>query len=248
MWVDSIILFFSGFIGGILFIIFPAFRSRRFDFILMFSGSYLFAITILHILPEVYSQNSEPFKIGGWILGGFLLQMILGSISSGIEHGHTHDQGNIHLHGVSSAPLFLLIGLGIHSFLEGTIVAHPVKTAIHYHSGGILLGIVLHKFPAAIALMTVFFHQKQKVTLAIIYLIIFCLASPMGLILTSYVGKSDLLSIRAMTLLYALVSGSFLQISTTIFFESSPHHQLGSKRLLWIFLGAFTAMAIELFL
>jgi zinc transporter ZupT len=141
-----------------------------------------------------------------------------------------------------------LIGLGIHSFLEGTIVAHPVKTAIHYHSGGILLGIVLHKFPAAIALMTVFFHQKQKVTLAIIYLIIFCIASPMGLILTSYVGKSDLLSIRAMTLLYALVSGSFLQISTTIFFESSPHHQLDSKRLFWIFLGAFTAMAIELFL
>lgn len=248
MWVDSIILFSSGFIGGIIFILFPGFRNKRFDFILVFSGAYLFSITILHILPEVYSQNPEPFKIGGWVLAGFLLQMILGSFSSGIEHGHTHEHGQIHLHGMSSAPLFLLIGLGIHSFLEGTILAHPVKMAIHYHSGGILLGIVLHKFPAAIALMTVFFHQKQKVPLAIIYLIIFCLASPLGLIITTYVGESTLLSIKTMSLLYALVSGSFLHISTTIFFESSPHHRLDGKRLLWIFLGAFLALIIELFL
>ncbi len=248
MWVDSTILFFSGFIGGILFILYPGFRKKRFDFILVFSGAYLFSITILHILPEVYSQNPEPFKIGGWVLAGFLLQMILGSFSFGIEHGHTPEHGQIHLHGMNSAPLFLLIGLGIHSFLEGTIVAHPVKTAIHYHSGGILLGIILHKFPAAIALMTVFFHQKQKVLLAIIYLTIFCLASPLGLIITTYVGESTLLSLNKMSLLYALVSGSFLHISTTIFFESSPHHQLDGKRLFWIFLGAFLALIIELFL
>ncbi len=248
MWVDSIILFFSGFIGGILFILFPGFRNRKFSFILVFSGAYLFSITILHILPEVYSQYPKPFRIGGWVLAGFLLQMILGSFSSGIEHGHTHQQGQIHLHGMSSAPLFLLIGLGIHSFLEGTIVAHPVKTAIHYHSGGILLGIVLHKFPAAIALMTVFFHQKQKMVKALIYLIIFCMASPLGLIITTYVGNSTLLSNNAMSLLYALVSGSFLHISTTIFFESSPHHQLDGKRLFWIFLGASLALIIELFL
>jgi zinc and cadmium transporter len=248
MWVDSIVLFLSGFLGGIIFILYPGFRNRRFDFILVFSGAYLFSITILHILPEVYSQNTDPFKIGEWILAGFLLQMILGSISSGIEHGHTHKNGQIHLHGMSSAPLFLLIGLGIHSFLEGSILAHPVKTAIHYHSGSILLGIALHKFPAAIALMTVFFHQKQKIILAIFYLTLFSLASPLGLIITTIIGESTILSIRAINLLYALVCGSFLHISTTIFFESSPHHQLNGKRLFWIFLGASLALAIEFLL
>ncbi|MBR9999482.1 MAG: ZIP family metal transporter [Cyclobacteriaceae bacterium] len=246
MWVDALILFFSAFTGGILFILFPGFRRKKFDFILVFSGSYLFSITILHILPEVYAQYNQPFKIGAWILAGFLLQMILGSISSGIEHGHSHQHGQIRLQGISAAPLFLLIGLGIHAFLEGTIVAHPVRSAIHNHSGGILLGIVLHKFPAAIALMTVFFHQKQKVLLALLYLIIFSLASPAGLIITSYVGNSSLLSVNEMALLYALVSGSFLHISTTIFFESSPHHHLDGWRLFWIFLAVSLALLLEL--
>jgi zinc transporter ZupT len=248
MWVNVLILFFSGFAGGILFIFYPGIRKKKFDFILVFSGAYLLSITILHILPEVYAQYDQPFKIGAWILAGFLLQMILGSISSGIEHGHSHQHGQIHLEGLSAAPLVLLIGLGIHSFLEGTIVAHPVKSAIHNHSGGILMGIVLHKFPAAIALMTVFFHQKQKVSLALIYLIIFCLASPLGLIVTSYIGETSILSLNEMAMLYALVSGSFLHISTTIFFESNPHHKLGGWRLFWIFLGASLALMIEVFL
>jgi zinc and cadmium transporter len=248
MWVNALILFFSGFTGGILFIFFPEFRKKKFDFILVFSGAYLLSITILHILPEVYAQYDQPFKIGTWILAGFLLQLILGSISSGIEHGHSHQHGQIHLQGLSAAPLVLLIGLGIHSFLEGTIVAHPVKSAIHNHSGGILMGIILHKFPAAIALMTVFFHQKQKVSLALIYLIIFCLASPLGLIVTSYIGKTSILSVNEMAMLYALVSGSFLHISTTIFFESNPHHKLSGWRLFWIFLGALLALMIEVFL
>jgi zinc transporter ZupT len=248
MWLNAIILFLSGILGGILFIFYPSLRNKKFDFVLVFSGAYLFSITIIHILPEVFAQSSHPFKIGIWVLAGFFLQMILGSISSGIEHGHIHSDYQKHSHSMSSAPLVLLIGLGIHSFLEGTIVAHPVKAAIHNHSGGILLGIVLHKFPAAIALMTVFFYQKQRMFLAIIYLIIFSLSSPLGLIIATYVGKSTLLSADKMGLLYALVSGSFLHISTTIFFESSPHHQLEWKRLLWTFLGAFLALAVELFL
>jgi len=246
MWLDSLILFFSGFLGGILFIIFRDLRNKRFDYVLVFSGAYLFSITIVHILPEVYVQYNEPFRIGGWILAGYLLQMILGSISSGIEHGHIHH----HNHGEveNLTPLILLIGLGIHSFLEGTIVAHPVMTAIHNHSGGILIGIVLHKFPAAIALMAVFFYQKQKKVIAILYLIIFCLATPIGLIITTILGESTLLSKNGMVMLYALVSGSFLHISTTIFFESSPHHRLEWKRLIGIVLGATLALVIELYL
>ncbi len=246
MWLDSLILFISGFLGGILFLIFPNFRTKRFEYVLVFSGAYLFSITIVHILPEVYIQDPHPFKIGGWILAGYLLQMILGSISSGIEHGHVHHHNPAEV--TNLTPVALLIGLGIHSFLEGTIVAHPVKTAIHNHSGGILIGIVLHKFPAAIALMSVFLYQQKKMIVAIIYLIIFCLASPMGLIITSFLGESTVLSKNAMVLLYALVSGSFLHISTTIFFESSPHHRLEWKRLTGIVLGASLALIIELYL
>ncbi len=248
MWINSVILFFSAILGGILFFLIPSIRKRNFDFLLVFAGAYLFSITLLHILPEVYAQYDEPFIIGAWVLAGFLLQLVLGSISSGVEHGHLHKQGEGHNHSSSITPFFLLFGLGIHSFLEGTIVAHPIESSIHNHSGGIMLGIVLHKFPAAVALMSILFHQKKKILTIILYLIIFSLASPAGLISTNILGESQLLSTNAMSLLYALVSGSFLHISTTIFFESSPQHKLDLRRMVLLFMGAGLALIIELFL
>ncbi len=245
---NSIILFLAAFLGGLSFFIFPDIQSKKFDNVLLFAGSYLLSITILHILPEVYSQYQQPYKVGILILAGFLLQILLGSISSGIEHGHLH-KGHVSLEGSSKfTPLFLLLGLGIHSFLEGTILANPVKIAIHNHSGSILLGIILHKIPAAIALMAVLSQQVKKRSMVILFLFLFSIASPLGLILTAILGNSQILSTDSMALLYALVCGSFLHISTTIFFESSPHHHLNLNRLMLIFIGAGVALMIEIFL
>jgi hypothetical protein len=49
-------------------------------------------------------------------------------------------------------------------------------------------------------------------------------------------------------LLYALVSGNFLHISTTIVFESSPEHHFNARKLTVAILGALVAVAVEYFL
>ena len=245
MILNAIILFITAFLGGISAFLFPDLQKKKFDLLLNFAGAYLFSITIIHILPEVYIQYPEPFRIGIFILIGFFLQMVLGSLSTGLEHGHLH----IHKqHSKSITPSILLIGLGIHAFMEGTILYNPANLISHDHSGGILLGIILHKIPAAMALVAVIYSFSGKKQLTIWFLFIFSLSSPMGLLLASVVGNYDFFSSSDLAILYAVVCGSFLHISTTIFFESNPQHKLKSNRLAFIFLGAVVAVLIEVFL
>lgn len=244
MILNASILFLTAFLGGISVFFFPNLQKKRLDLLLNFAGSYLFSITIIHILPEVYIQYPEPFRIGIFILLGFFLQMVLGSLSTGLEHGHLH----IKHHSNGITPSVLLIGLGIHAFMEGTILYNPSSITVHDHSGGILLGIVLHKIPAAMALVTVIYSFTGLKKLTIWFLIIFSLSSPLGLILASLIGDYNIFSSTDLVLLYAVVCGSFLHISTTIFFESNPQHKLKYGRLAFIFLGAVVAVLIEMFL
>src|SRR6187551_3167755 len=65
--------------------------------LLAFSGAFLFALSILHLIPELYA--TKTVNVGIWILAGFLLQLLLEYLSEGIEHGHVHaDDGHTHDH------------------------------------------------------------------------------------------------------------------------------------------------------
>ena len=41
---------------------------------LIFGGSYLFSITIIHVFPELFALSSDPTEIGLFILLGFFFQ------------------------------------------------------------------------------------------------------------------------------------------------------------------------------
>ena len=56
--------------------------------LLAFSGSFLLALTVIHLLPEVYETKSHT--IGIYIMIGILFQIILEFFSKGAEHGHVH--------------------------------------------------------------------------------------------------------------------------------------------------------------
>lgn len=226
----------------------PNFKDKYFKLILVFAGSYLFSITVLHLLPELFSSGFDGGTIGLFILIGFLLQQILEFLSSGIEHGHIH-----HLHGESnSGVITVMLGLFIHAFLEGTLLSHgnliDTESAVQMHSSkSVLLGIVMHKGPAAFALAAVLSSSlSRKWTL--ILLTIFALASPLGMFSSAFFFENEILQKEGIGMLYGLVVGGFLHISTTIFFESSPHHTFHWKKLLVSFFAAGLAIASEYFI
>ena len=246
MILDSALLFFVTLGAGMSVKLLPGMKSSQLKMLLVFSGAYLFSITFVHILPAVFEETQSIGNSGLFVLAGFFFQMVLEYFTSGIEHGHMHEHHHTSEHTVTRT-FTLLIALGIHSFMEGSILAYPVE-GHHHDSLPLLGGILLHKVPAAVALMSFLVCQEKPSRYAWVLLVIFALMSPLGLILSEYLHAGSILSKDSFLILMALVAGNFLYISTIILFESSPGHSQNLRKLSIILLGALTAILIELFL
>lgn len=254
MTLKLLVLFLTPLLSGLAVYLVPSGRTKSFKLLLVFAGAYLFGITVVHILPELYINNSEVELIGLFVLAGFFLQQVLEYFTSGIEHGHihTHDQHGDHHHHHDGphhqqiSAFVLLTALCVHAFLEGAMLVQPVAgMGVQYDTNAILLGIALHRAPAAFALMTVLSFQLKSIRRAVPHLVFFSLAAPLGLLISTYLIDIEILSAAGLTYVYALVCGNFLHISTTIVFESSPAHRFNGKKLTVAVLGALVAVAIE---
>jgi hypothetical protein len=248
MHTQIISLFLSAFLGGATALLLPALRPSTFNFLLAFVGSYLFSLTILHLLPDLLAFPTSSYLIGLSVLVGFFLQLLLGAFSNGIEHGHMHE---MHTHEQPLiSPLGVFISLCIHAFLDGVILSNATLTTSAHESiyARLLVGIVLHKSSEAFALVGVLkgiMHSKKAIGG---YLFGFSLASPLGLWLSKYGSQNLLLSPKVFVALAAIAVGNLLHISTTIFFESSPHHRIDSRRFIAILAGVLVVMVLEWFL
>jgi len=245
MIISAIILFVSALAGGLLIYLLPEQKGNGFRLSLIFAGAYLFSITIVHIIPEIYSHPSGGLNVGIFMLLGYFIQQILEYFSSGIEHGHLHHKGHNHKH-TGTGIFSVLLALCIHAFLEGGILAYPTNLHATHEHKTLLAGIVLHKIPAAYALMSIITCTTWKRGLIFLMLFIFAIASPLGLWLSDYSSSNQLVSERTTLILFSLVCGSFLQISTTIVFESSPQHKFDLKKFGIAVAGAITAIFSEL--
>ena len=224
------LLFASVIAGAILVEVFKPKKGRNIQILLTFSGAYLLAVSVLHLLPELFrNEDTDNKYIGLYILGGFLIQIVLEYFSQGIEHGHFQKRKII--------PFSVLISLGLHALLEGVpLGGHLHEHSPHAHSS-LLTGIVMHKIPVAIVLMTFFLQSNIKKSKAYFYLLLFALMSPLG------VFTGDLVSLdKFHTQIMAMVIGVFLHISTTILFESSDGHKFSAQKILAIIVGACIAI------
>ena len=237
MILNILVLFIGTFLGGLLIYVVKT-TATSLKLPLVFAGSFLFAVTVIHILPELFSVSPNPMEMGMVVLLGFFFQQFLETFTSGVEHGHYH-KGELS----SNRRKAGLIGaLVIHSVLEGSLLNHESPFHHQHESHSLLLGILFHKIPAAFALMAVIKGQKGFRMGDLVILFIFSISSPVGLLLSNAVIP---ISSPNMIFLFAFVSGSFLHISTTIFVETSPNHHLGLKRTLVGIGGALLAILAE---
>lgn len=209
--------------------------------LLAFSGGFLLSIAFIHFIPELYSESS--LNIGLFILIGFLIQLILEFFSGGIEHGH------VHAHAGAKVPIGLIIALSIHSLIEGIplggLLSGTEISSMHQHHGddSLLLGILFHRIPVAIALMTLLHNSGLKATKTWLILGIFAFMAPIGVLIG--INSSSLLSAIDLDIVLAIVVGMFLHISTTIIFETSENHKFNFVKLLLIISGFALAFLIH---
>ncbi|MFK8044963.1 MAG: ZIP family metal transporter [Crocinitomicaceae bacterium] len=219
-----LILVCSVLIGGLL----VEFLKRKdlLKLLLSFSGGYLLTIIFTHILPETYHEIGTD--TGYYILGGFLLQLLLEYFSQGAEHGHTH------LNEVNKAfPYVILLSLAIHSFVEAMPLTES-HVGHNHEPDNLLWGIFLHKIPVAIALMTIFKAANLKRSTAWTGLGIFAITAPAGLIFGGFLMSQFNFNL---SWVMAIAIGMFLHISTTIIFESNVGHKINLYKFIAILLG-----------
>lgn len=224
------ILFISAFASGIAVFFVKRDNTNLLKLVLSFSGAYLFSITVLHLIPEVYhSHRSDSHTIGLFVLLGFLLQLGLEQFSHGVEHGHIHhsEKGN------AIFPLGIMISLCLHAVLEGMPLAGG-------HLEALTFGIALHHVPAAFALGSLLINtslSKKEITLL---LALFAIMTPLGYGFSKAISSGGMGYIEPyFDRMMAVVIGIFLHISTTILFESgsADHHKFNRKKLIAVTLG-----------
>ena len=201
--------------------------------LLSFSGAYLFGLTVMHLIPEVYQSGNH--SIGIYIFAGFFIQIVLEFFSEGIEHGHIH----IHKNQNAAFPYGVMIGLCLHSFLEGMPLVQKFSTESVQNS--LLFGIILHHIPVAVALMTMFLQSGLSRNSSFVYLVVFALMAPLGALTGNMLNESTFNALFFDKVM-AIVIGIFLHISTTILFESDKEHRLNYIKLVIILLGAGLAI------
>lgn len=225
-----ILPFLSVLLGYILSIFLQPKNKKNLKLLLAFSGSFLLALTVSHLLPEIYtsydiSQSESHFhnNIGIFIMIGIVFQIVLEYFSQGAEHGHVHGHNKM-----NHIPWALFISLCLHALLEGMPVSQ------HHH---LAWGISVHHFPIAIILTTFLMQSHLNKISTFIFMLVFALMTPLG---TFFATDSSLL-LHYQKEITAFVIGILFHISSTIIFESSEGHKFNLAKLTAIVLGIVLA-------
>ncbi|PWS26641.1 zinc/iron permease [Pedobacter yonginense] len=224
------VLFFCAFLGGSAIFLVKSDKSKLLKLILSFSGAYLFAITVLHLIPDAYS-GTDSREIGIFILIGFLLQIFLEQFSEGVEHGHIHKH-----HDGQVFPYGIMISLCLHAFLEGMPLAKDQHNEL-------IFGIALHHIPAAFALASILMQNHFKKGSIFMYLLLFAVMAPLGFYVSIGLSNGTIGGVDAyFNKIMGIVIGIFLHISTTILFESSADHKINTRKMVAVLLGIGVAL------
>ena len=196
--------------------------------LLIVSAGFLISICVVEVFPQVYHIEDE--NIGLWIVFGVLLQMFLENLTKGFEHGHFHyERCNI-------LPVGLILGMFIHAFIEGIPLAREYDEHSSY-----LLGILVHNLPISFVLGAFLLREKKNKIVALITILFFAAASPLGMLLGEHMNP------KWNSYFLALSGGIFLHISSVIIFESNKNHKMDWEKILIVILGVFIGILGHIF-
>ncbi|MDR1841344.1 MAG: ZIP family metal transporter [Holophagales bacterium] len=114
------------------------------------AAGYLASATIVRIMPEALRFGGDAMAL--WAMGGFLFVHI---IEYGITpHFHYGEESHDH-EGTAMTGVMALLGLSLHSFLDGMTITAAMRTE---SALGMLvfLGVLLHRIPEGATISSIF--------------------------------------------------------------------------------------------
>lgn len=236
-------------------------KPKTLKYISIFGGAFLLAVCFVHLLPEAFSEgaghcghsahgmlqetehfcsshshehehaHSTGFPLGGFVLLGFLLQLLLELLSKGAEHGHLHKDDHSAHRSDYAAALMVLLGVSIHAFLEGFALVSDGR--MNY---SLLFGVVLHNIPISMIVMSGFLKAGCSKGVSLAHLFVFAIMGVAGSLLSSQIATLQEHSAQIM----CFVVGILLHVCVSTLFDSTESHRYNFVR----FAIVITAFAI----
>lgn len=240
----TVILIASVMVGALIANWFRHGNPSRLKILLAFSGAYLLALAMMHLLPEIFAHQEHDHSHdhahghhhnplpGLLVMLGFLFQVILEMISHGVEHGHAHKELKRPRHNI---PLAAMLSLCLHAFIESI----PIGTQLHVPeiSNKLFWGIALHHIPVGVVLFSLLRERKLSLPTTYGLLLLFAIMAPLGMVTGQFLPDIHQINMYAT----AFVAGIFLHISTTILFEASEDHRFNLVKIVSVIVAIAVA-------
>ena len=190
------------------------------------------------------------------LLSGFMLMLVVESLGFGHdlhEEHHHEDSGEDHIHHPSSASsrgkglaTRIVIGLSIHALTDGLAVGAALTANSISLTVPLMLGIVMHKMPAAFSLSAFSQHSHGNVRRTWKELIVFSLATPVALLIAWRILGA--LERNWLGLAVLASAGTLLYVATVDVLPNVIHGANRKMVFLQVAIGTVVILALLFFL
>ncbi|MEW5795762.1 MAG: ZIP family metal transporter [Candidatus Zixiibacteriota bacterium] len=195
------LLMFAATVAGGIITLVRRWSDERLHLFLSFGAGIFLGAVFYHLLPEVMHQESMN-RAGLFILAGYLLIFFVERILLHSGEGHAH--------GHLVVSITVLIGLSVHSLMEGLGLAVAMTDP---ELGRVLfISILAHKVPAALSLVSLMVLAGQSRRRIWFGLLFFAATAPIGALVLAPIV--DLGSPDQLWQITGIVTGSFLYVAT----------------------------------
>lgn len=206
-------------IGGIFLLWRQKLAKRIAIYLISFAAGALLGAAFLHMLPE--AVDAEGNKILIYVLIGILIMFL---VEKFLLWYHCHIR-ECPVHGFTYT---ILIGDGVHNFIDGIIIGASFLVSIPL---GVIaaLAVAFHEIPQEIGDFGVLIHAGWKRKKVLFYNFLIALATPLAAVLTYFF--SSFLNL-ALVPLIAFAAGTFIYIASSDLIPEIHKHYSPSKAIL----------------
>ena len=223
-----------------------ALRNRLLPHLVSFATGALLGAALLGLLPHALAAagtgdiHAIPMTVLLGLLGFFVLEKMVLWRHCHVDHCEVHAPGQSHRK--RSAGTLILIGDGLHNFLDGILIAGAFLTDIHL---GIVTSIAVaaHEIPQEVGDFAVLLHSGFSRGKAFLYNVLSSLTTVIGGLLAYYMLQ-DLEPLLPYVL--AIAASSFIYIAVADLIPTLHERVEGSAALQQIILIAAGVLVIYL--
>lgn len=194
------------------------FSDDKLHYLISLAAGVMLGVAVLDLLPHAVREGGEG------VFSFFLLGILIFFLLERFLFWHHHHDG----HGIKPTATLVLLGDGLHNFLDGIVIASAFSVSIEV---GLIatIAVILHEIPQEIADFSVLINSGLSKKKSILYNFISALTAVVG----GIVGWQLMEKIAWFHgLIGAIAGGMFLYIACADLIPELHHEKLGMKKTL----------------